>query len=407
MKQDSSSQENLPPASVERLMITADPSHVAPSSSRKTQFNIPPILLEGDETASVPIEPPLEKFPPSPAKSVEFLESDDELPEAYGTQKLLLTPRDPRWLYAHWDLTREQQREYCARAADGHLILRVYHDDAEERPVAEIPLHPDSRYWFVRVEQAAATYVAKLGYIQRNGHWFTISISTEVFTPPDTASPEFEAEFATIAIEPPQGGDLVSQVETSPGPSVSMADTTRGESGAPEPMPPIPEWTAEQQHTLARVIGLSAKPEIAASSKEIPELIQRHQEAPSPSAGGKFPESFAPTSPGGISSPHGGAEARKGFWFNINAELIVYGATEANATVTIGGHKIKLRPDGSFSFRFSLPDGEYELPVAAVSADRTEARAAELKFSRATEFRGEIGEHPQDPTLKPPSVENL
>src|SRR5438094_6482773 len=34
-----------------------------------------------------------------------------ELPEAYGTEKLLVAARDPHWLYAHWDLTREQLRE--------------------------------------------------------------------------------------------------------------------------------------------------------------------------------------------------------------------------------------------------------------------------------------------------------
>ncbi len=61
--------------------------------------------------------------------------------------------------------------------------------------------------------------------------------------------------------------------------------------------------------------------------------------------------------------------AAKGFWFNVNAELIIYGATEPNAKVTLGGHEIKLRSDGTFSFRFALPDGKYDLPAVAVSAD--------------------------------------
>ena len=62
-------------------------------------------------------------------------------------------------------------------------------------------------------------------------------------------------------------------------------------------------------------------------------------------------------------------EKAKGFWFNVNAELIIYGATEPDAKVTLGGHEIKLRPDGSFSYRFALPDGNYDLPAVAVSAD--------------------------------------
>jgi hypothetical protein len=110
-----------------------------------------------------------------------------------------------------------------------------------------------------------------------------------------------------------------------------------------------------------------------------------------------------------LSSPFGGGggEQSKSFWFNVNAELIIYGATEPNAKVTLGGHEIKLRSDGTFSFRFALPDGKYDLPAVAVSADGTDGRAADLKFSRATEYLGDVGAHPQDPALKPPLPENL
>jgi uncharacterized protein len=98
---------------------------------------------------------------------------------------------------------------------------------------------------------------------------------------------------------------------------------------------------------------------------------------------------------------------KKGFWFNINAELIIYGATEPNAEVTIGGRRIRLRPDGSFSYRFALPDGAYELPVNATSADGSDARRAELNFSRDTSYSGEVGAHPQDKSLHIPTPENV
>jgi hypothetical protein len=104
----------------------------------------------------------------------------------------------------------------------------------------------------------------------------------------------------------------------------------------------------------------------------------------------------------GISSPSGQPEREKEFWFNLSAELILYGATEPDATVTLAGKQIKLRPDGTFSCRFSLPDGQFELPVIATSSDDTDRRSAELKFSRATQYRGDVQAHPQDPALKPP-----
>jgi hypothetical protein len=58
----------------------------------------------------------------------------------------------------------------------------------------------------------------------------------------------------------------------------------------------------------------------------------------------------------------------------VNTELIVYGATESDAKVTVQGRPIKLRPDGTFSLRFALPDGKQVIPVAATSSDEAEKR---------------------------------
>ena len=95
---------------------------------------------------------------------------------------------------------------------------------------------------------------------------------------------------------------------------------------------------------------------------------------------------------------------QRGFWFNVNAELIIYGATEPDANVTIGERTIKLRSDGTFSFRFALPDGNIPLPAAAHSADGEETRCANLQFSRSTDYKGDVGAHPQDKSLQPPLV---
>jgi hypothetical protein len=45
--------------------------------------------------------------------------------------------------------------------------------------------------------------------------------------------------------------------------------------------------------------------------------------------------------------------------------------------------------------------------VAATSADRQEKKEARLQFSRATDYRGEVREHPQDSGLRKPSPENV
>jgi hypothetical protein len=107
-----------------------------------------------------------------------------------------------------------------------------------------------------------------------------------------------------------------------------------------------------------------------------------------------------------VSSPTGpAAAAPRGFWFNIHAELVVYGATEPDARVTLEGRPVTLRPDGSFSCRFVLPDGRYELEAVATKADGSESRRAVLRFSRQTSYSGEVHQAPADPALQPPPPE--
>jgi hypothetical protein len=79
-----------------------------------------------------------------------------------------------------------------------------------------------------------------------------------------------------------------------------------------------------------------------------------------------------------------GPEKERGFWFWVNTELIVYGATEPDASVTFQGKPIPLRPDGTFTLRFALPDGVQVMPIRAVSADREEERTITPIVSRET-----------------------
>jgi hypothetical protein len=277
-------------------------------------------------------------------------------------------------------------------------------------------VHPESTYWFVHVPLAGTRYVGELGYYMAQG-WIRVSVSGATLTPPDAVSPEAHEHFATIPIDVPLA-KLVALVKEAVEEHVPLAEALeelrqQGHKGLPEQVgsapPPPRKWTPAQEQALSKVLSMDEVRRVWMGSLEITELIRR-QAAPEfasiAAAGLALPALGAPTSPalapGAVSSPGAARERRRGFWFTVNAELIVYGATEPNATVTIGGRQIRLRPDGSFSFRFALPDGEYELPVAAVSADETDGRAAELRFIRETNYRGDVGVHAQDAGLKRP-----
>jgi len=369
--------------------------------TRRKKPEAPSILLEGDHPVPPPASGPGEKYALGPTPPAQPFESaETELPEAYGTKKLFLTARDPHWLYAHWDLTREQQLRLNGKSADGHLVLRIYSGKLEGHPLYEIHVHPESRHWFAHVETAGTSYAAELGYYSPVGRWIWVAASGATVTPPDAAAPETEAEFATIPFEFPFVR-LIQIVKQAVGENLPLAQAIEElrrhrHPGLPRAGTAPGSWTPQQEEALARIICVDDVRRVWMGSLEITELIRR-----------KLAQQISSLGLSSVSSPFGSVEQRKGFWFNINAELIIYGATEPTAKVTLDGREITLRADGSFSFRFSLPDGHYELPAVAVSADGTEARAADLKFSRTTEYRGEVGAHPQDPALKPPSAENL
>jgi uncharacterized protein len=378
---------------------------------------IPEFLLEGDRPTPPPVGGPGEKFALGPTPPAQHFELESaELPAAYGTGRLYLTARDPHWLYAHWDLTPAQQSQHNTQSLDGHLILRIYRDAVQGEPISEIHVHPESRHWFAPVERAATKYTAELGYYGKGRKWKSLSTSAATLTPPDSLSSDLSVAFATIPVEV-SFAQLVTMVKQALRENLPLAQAVeelrrRGHPALPAVTTArISPWTPAQEKALAQIISIDQVRRVWIGSLEITELIRRRLELEISSIGAA--QFSWPTSPGGavtsVSSPFGGEQpARgKGFWFNVNAELIIYGATERDASVTIGGRKIQLRPDGSFSYRFALPDGKYDLPVVAVSADETDGRAAALKFTRATELLGEVGAHPQDPALKPPTPENV
>jgi hypothetical protein len=382
-----------------------------PGRSGKSQLKIPPILLEGDAPSAPAPGGPGKRYVLSPTPpEAHTPSSGHELPDGYGTKQLFLTARDPHWLYAHWDMTLPQLREYNSLSSDKHLILRVYVGELGGDLLPEIHVHPESRNWFVPVPKAGTKYLSTLGYYDSVKRWVMLAASGATFTPPDSLSDETALRFATIPQDVPfeQLVAIVKGALREHLPLVEAVQQLRaqGHAGLPAPKQMQSTWTPEQEKALAEVVSMDQVRRVWVGSLEITELVRRqlHGENSSISAAGFSLPSSPAGGLGSVSSGFGGMPKQRGFWFNVNAELIIYGATERDATVTIGDRRIQLRPDGTFSFRFALPDGDFSLPAAARSADGVETRAATLKFSRHTAYRGDVGAHPQDKKLKPPVV---
>lgn len=435
----------------------------APRKVRHPKLEIPALLLAGDTGTPAAVSGPGQRYAlgptPPPAHPGSVL-GRGELPESYGTAKLWLTARDPQWLYAHWDLSTAQQRDFNAKSDDGHLIVRVFEKEALGEPLVTQHVHPESRNWFIHVGRGGTRFVAQLGYLDRKERWQTIASSAATITPPDRLSDDTSAEFATLPAEVPFDQlvemvktvvtqhvplmEALAQLRADGHPNLPTTDTFApppAELEAPTPAPsaapaapaapvvrgtpaeaagpaPAPQWTPAQAQALAEVITMDEVRRVWIGSLEITELVRRQlvrqlsdQTAAQLAAGQGALGLGSPSSPfgalGSLPGPFAGGERARGFWFNLNAELIIYGATEPDATVTIGGRRIRLRPDGTFSYRFALPDGKFDLPAIATSAAGDDTRAANLRFRRQTAYHGDVGAHPQDPRLKPPTPENV
>lgn len=397
-----------------------------PRTSRKRPpVVLPPILLEGDASSVPSVSGPGERYairPPSREREVPLKPIPTELPDGYGSEQLFLTARDPLWLYAAWDLTPAQRDSYNAQSRDGHLIIRIYQDAVRGNALSETHVHRESKSWFLSVERGGQRYQAELGFYTRENVWQRVALSASTLTPPDSTSRETTVEFATIPPNVPLkklfAAVQEAVIENAPLEEAVQQLRSEGWTELPAVVPTSPpEWTPAQARALAEVVRLDDSRRVWMGSVEITELIRRHLQlkssspAPLPTPGGPSApllESIALAGPSSsVGIPEGRESEKRSFWININAELVLYGATEPGAKVSADGREVKLRPDGTFSYRFALPDGQYPLELRARSADGREERVIRLYFSRGSEYRGAVEVHPQDPSLKPPQAAHL
>jgi len=342
-------------------------------------------------------EPPPEvKSKPLPA--YEFL---GYLPESYGSKKLFLVARDPHILFAYWDLNQVQYQEASRAAHDGKVFLEVYVPG--EGRVQQIHIWDCHKNWYLQVNRPDTTFVAQLGYYKGDGTFEVLARSAEVRTPRDTLSPNTDARFVTIPFHVPFR-ELYDMIAAQAQPGEELAETLARLQRSDYELPfqaRVPrDLTKKESDELLEYLGDEEVRRRMVGSFEITEILKKRFETMVSSGQWASSAGAWVTS---LSSPFGasfGARER-GFHMHVNAELIIYGGTEPNARVRIDGQDISLSKDGSFSYHFVFPDGQFHIPIDATSADGVETRSALLSFLRMTELEGDVRKTAQ-PVLDEP-----
>ncbi|MBH8573574.1 DUF4912 domain-containing protein [Nostocaceae cyanobacterium CENA369] len=319
-----------------------------------------------------------------------------DLPLGYGESRIVLLPRDPQWAYTYWDVPNEHKEE-LRRQGGQQLALRIYDvtdislDLQSPHSIQEYPADELAREWYIPVPVSDRDYVIDIGYRAVDGRWLVLARSARVHIPPVYPSDWIEDVFVSVNFEEDLRSKTVYEL-VPPAKKIAATATaaaTAGANGNPiyDQIFGLAE-SAEAQRVAGSLFG---------SQQQVPGLARPEEAISSyifPSGVGMW---AVPTTSGltmsgvGMSGVGFSASAvpvrPRQFWLIADAELIVYGATEPDATVTIGGRPIKLNPDGTFRFQMSFQDGLIDYPIVAVAADGEQTRSIQMKFNRETPSR--------------------
>ena len=233
--------------------------------------------------------------------------------------------RDPWWLHTYWEVreaTLEKlKQEFLTLFDSARKVLRAYDvsfinfNGSNAHRYFDIELTRDANSWYIDTASAGRSWCVDLGLKLADNRFITIVRSNIVTTPLEGPSWITDEEWA------------------------------------------VPDELFVKLYASA--VGLGSSP---LKIKKPWLELQKRQFA----SGGIFSA--------GISPVKKREELKRKFWLIVNTELIVYGATEPDARVSVSGKPISLRADGTFSLRFALPDGKQVIPVHAKSYDGIDER---------------------------------
>ncbi len=262
---------------------------------------------------------------------VEISQRLQELPDNYGDNQIYLLVRDPYWIYSYWEIQKDHQKKVLAKIGgnwDGVVsVLRVFDitNGTNNPPYFDIVLQNMATSWYINT-QPNRSYFVEIGLLHRDGRFARLARSNSITTPRAGMSEVLDEQWMGIDFD--------------------------------------------------KMYALSGGFQVGKSSAELRMLMEERMKGAITSGSGV----------GAVSSLASPVKIKKrGFFFWLECELIIYGGTEPDATVTIQGRPVKLRPDGTFTLRYALPDGKFIFDCHAESSDGIEERVITPIVNRSTE----------------------
>ncbi len=276
--------------------------------------------------------------------------------------RVVFLPRDPQWAYVFWDIS-EADREQAMAAGASQLCLRVADvtglsgGSAHPHTLQEVVVDSHATEWYLPVPLSDRDYRVELGY-RKGGGWISLAFSSIARVPALHPSEQILDQFVPFSLDTGSGDS--SPIPTSdrlPGPS----DTG------------LHERLYQSATAGWRRLGRGS------------EAFHEFDQSDFGDSSASLSASGAGLWASGRTESGAGLMARqRSFWLVADAELIVYGATDPAARLSIGGEEVPLSPDGTFRIQVPFRDGQQLYPIEALAADGEQRRNITLEFQRTT-----------------------
>ena len=268
---------------------------------------------------------------------------------------LVFLPRDPDWAYVFWQIS-EVDREKAKSLGANKLCLRLYdvtgvkEGDFNQGTLREIAVDSYSTEWYLPIPVPDRDYKVELGY--RYGFkWMSLAFSSAGHVPDSQPSEQILDKFVPFNLE--------SSSETN----LAIKNSDESEvNGLHERL-----YQAATTYSKRSRVG----------SEEFLETTRSFNSSPYQN------DSGAGTWSSGLNDSGAGITNRS-FWLVADAELIVYGATDPSATLTIGDEKVPLASDGTFRLQVPFRDGTQKYDIKAIDSTGEQERSITMRFDRNT-----------------------
>ncbi|KEF42771.1 MAG: Rho termination protein [Cyanobium sp. CACIAM 14] len=320
---------------------------------------------QANRAAAVPAEAGGTTAGASAPAAVEASAPDAATGSAPGGQErtwVAFLPRDPQWAQVRWSIAPEERSralaegatQLCVRLAD---VTGLDGGSTHPHTLQEVVVDSHASEWFLPVPLSGRDYRVELGFRKSgSGGWISLGFSATAHVP---------------------AVDSLSVIPPDPFAAFSLPEETAG-----MPAPPTDLGLRTDLHERLYQRATSQWRRLGRGSEAFHEI----DSAAGLHGGAAAWESGAgPWASGRSASGIGGVAPRqRSFWLVADAELIVYGATDPAARLSIGGEEVPLSADGTFRVQVPFRDGQQLYPIEAVAADGEQKRSITMEFQRST-----------------------